>query len=59
MMELFHGMSNLESLDISSFDTSKVINMHGMFDSCYRLKELNITSFNTSSVFYMGLMFNV
>ena len=40
-------------LDLSNFDTSKVINTSQMFQNCSGLEELNISSFNTSNVFWM------
>ena len=49
----------LTSLDVSSFDTSNVTNMNGMFGGCYALTTLDLSSFNTSSVKNMGYMFQV
>ena len=48
----------LESLDLSSFNTSSVTNMHDMFYSCNSLKSLNLSSFDTSSVTSMLYMFS-
>ena len=46
------------SVDFSYFDTSKVNNMGGMFNNCYKLKEIKgLNKFNTSQVFYMRIMF--
>lgn len=47
---MFSDCSALTSLDLSSFDTSKVTNMQNIFYSCYNLKYLNISSFDTSKV---------
>ena len=47
----------IKKLDLSSFDTRKVIYMNAMFMEAYSLNELNISSFNTSNVWFMGNMF--
>ena len=39
-------------------DTSKVTNMGGMFDSCFKLTSLDVSGFDTSNVTNMGYMFN-
>ena len=44
-------------LDLSSFDTSNVTNMHSMFSCCKSLKELNLSNFDTSKVTVMEDMF--
>ena len=57
LYELFHGCSNLISLDLSNLDTSGVTNMGYMFNGCSKLTSLNISSFNTSNVTNMCMMF--
>ena len=57
MEKMFSGCSGLTSLDLSSFDTSNVVNMSEMFSSCSSLEELDVSSFNTSSVTNMSYMF--
>ena len=47
---MFNGCSALTSLDLSSFNTSKVTNMQNIFYGCYNLKYLDISSFDTSKV---------
>ena len=47
----------LSELDLSSFDTSSVTNMYGMFLSCRNLLNLDLSSFDTSNVTNMGIMF--
>ena len=42
--------NSLENLDLSSFDTSKIINMFDMFSHCIFLKNINISIFNTSEI---------
>ena len=47
----------MTSLDLSSFDTSRVTEMSEMFDSCGKLSNLNLSGFNTSRVENMIGMF--
>ncbi len=58
MEQMFNGCSILTTLDLSSFDTSNVVNMSRMFRSCSLLEELDVSSFNTSSVTNMSYMFD-
>ena len=55
---LFMGMNKLESLSLSSFDTSECENMSWMFSGCSGLKILDILSFDTSLVTDMSHMFS-
>ncbi len=48
----------LTSLDLSTFNTSNVVNMEGMFQACEKLEYLNVSSFDTSSVTNFSWMFN-
>ena len=57
MTAMFYGCSKLESLDLSSFDTSNVTDMNGLFQGCSSLKSVNLSSFNTSKVTEMRGMF--
>lgn len=56
-MKLFNYCKSLTSLDLSSFDTSNVNDMYGMFADCKSLVSLNLTNFNTSNVTNMRYMF--
>ena len=47
----------LASLDLSSFDTSAVIDMNYMFEGCLGLTSLDLSSFDTSAVTGMNRMF--
>ncbi len=47
------------NLDLSSFNTSNVTNIDGMFTGCGSLISLDISSFNTSKVTDMSYMFNM
>ena len=63
MTGMFYKCSSLISLDLSSFNTSKVTlfadggSNGGMFSNCSSLTSLDLSSFNTSSVTYMCYMF--
>jgi len=54
---MFAHCSSLKSLDLSSFNTSKVTDMRGLFEGCKKLRKLNVSSFNTSNVRLMDAMF--
>ena len=54
---MFRDLSNLISLDVSSFDTSKVTNMEAMFAGMSNLTTLNLSNFDTSKVTRMNSMF--
>ena len=56
--KMFGYCYNLSSLDVGSFDTSKVTNMSSMFSYCSKLTNLNLSSFNTGSVTNMNGMFS-
>ena len=55
--KLFYNCLNLTSLDVSSFDTSKVTNMASMFYNCSNLTSLNVSGFDTSNVTNMMYIF--
>lgn len=57
MSEMFSGCQNLNTLDVSGFNTSKVTNMRNMFRMCSALKEIDVSKFNTSQVTDMSNMF--
>ena len=44
---MFNNCNSLRILDLSMFDTKKVINMSNMFGSCSSLNKLNLSSFHT------------
>ena len=47
-IEMFSGCSNLEELNLKSFDTSEITNMNGMFSGCSNLETLEVSSFDIS-----------
>lgn len=57
MNSMFARCYVLESIDVSSFDTSKVEDMVWMFRMCYKLKSLDISNFDTSKCVYFYYMF--
>ena len=54
---MFRDLSNLISLDVSNFDTSRVTNMEAMFAGMPNLTTLNFSNFDTSKVTRMNSMF--
>ena len=58
MYGMFSGSSSLKELNLSNFNTSKVIGMEYMFYQCSALKELNLSNFNTNNVTDMRYMFS-
>ena len=57
MNEMFSA-SSVTSLNLSSLDTSKVLDMSSMFSSCWNLSNLNLSGWDTSEVSEMRNMFN-
>ena len=57
MNAMFYGMSNLTSLNLSNFNTSKVTDMSEMFSNMRNLTSLDLSNFNTSKVKDMTSMF--
>ena len=54
---MFCDCYTLTSLDLSSFNTSKVTDMNSMFCNCRNLKSLNLSNFDTSNVTDIYYMF--
>ena len=55
---MFEKCCKLKSIDLSSFDTSKVDEMRYMFSDCYSLTSLDLSKFDTSKVTDMRGMFS-
>ena len=55
---MFSDNRNLENIDVSGFNTSKVTDMTGMFARCMKIKELDLSNFNTTNVTNMYSMFH-
>lgn len=62
MSNMFAGSfakgTDTQKLDLSSFNTSNVKNMGGMFYDCEKLPDLDLSKFDTSKVTNMISMFN-
>ena len=54
---MFEDCRRLTSLDVSHFDTQKVIKMWNMFSGCSGLPSLDVSHFDTQNVTDMGGMF--
>ena len=57
MDKIFSGCTSLESLDLSFFDTSNVINMESSFYECSSLTSLEISNFKTTKDSNLKYMF--
>ena len=55
---MFHNLANLISLDVSSFDASKVKGMGNMFFGDEKLTSLDLSNFDTRNVPNMNHMFS-
>jgi len=55
---IFDGCSSLESIDLSSFNTTNVNSMSNMFYGCSSLKSIDLSSINTIKVNNMNHMFH-
>ena len=54
---MFHSLVNLKSLDVASFDTSKVRGMGNMFFGDEKLTTLDLSNFDTQNLTNMDKMF--
>ena len=54
---MFSDCSSLQSINLSSFNTTNVKNMKWMFSYCSSLQSINLSSFNTTNVKDMRYMF--
>lgn len=54
---MFHSLVNLKSLDVASFDTSKVKGMGNMFFGDEKLASLDLSNFDTQNLTNMDKMF--
>ena len=55
---MFRNCYALESIDVSSFKTTKVSNMQNMFQNCYTLQSLDLSGFTISKSNLMTYMFS-
>ena len=55
---MFKGVTDIKSIDLSEFDTSQVIDMSYMFSECTKLESLNLQNLKLSAVENLNSMFN-
>ena len=55
---MFRHLKNIISIDLSNFDSSKVLSMKNMFNGCTSLISLDLSKLDTSSVTDMSNMFS-
>ena len=58
MNNMFNNCSQLQEIDLSSFDTRKVTDFTNMFNACSNLTSLDVSTFNTSESISMAGMFS-
>ena len=58
MNNMFEFCSSLKSIDLSSFNTSNVIDISCMFADCSSLEFINLSSFNTINTTNMEGIFD-
>ena len=56
---MFRWFTKMETIDLSSFNTSEVITMNTMFYMMNSLKSIDVSGFNTSKVADMNAMFDL
>ena len=57
MNSMFYGCINLNTIDVSEFNTSNATTMSNMFYNCAKVVDLNVSNFNTEKVTDMNAMF--
>lgn len=57
-IDLFYHPEEVEKIDLTSYDTSNIVDMSLMFANCASLKELNFSNFNTRNVVDMCGIFS-
>ena len=55
---MFSLCSSLTSINLSKFNTEKLISMGSMFSYCSSLNTINLSNFQTENVEYMSYMFH-
>lgn len=55
---MFYYCTNIKSIDVSNFDTSKLKNTGQMFHCCYMLQALDLSSWSTESITVTSNMFH-
>jgi surface protein len=57
LQNCFINCSNLESINVSNWDTSKVTSMSAVFNKCSALTSIDLSTWNTSSATTVMVMF--
>ena len=57
MDDMFKGCKSLLSLDLSSFDTSEMLNSNSAFEGCSSLSSIKMDNFDTSQTTTFMSMF--
>ena len=55
---MFENCKNLETVDISKWDTSNIEYFNRMFSGCHKLTEINLAGWNTDKLKFLAYMFN-
>ena len=55
---MFFNCKNLDSINLSNFNTDNIINLSGMFYGCSNLTNLDLSGFNTKNVIDMSNLFH-
>ena len=58
MANMFNGCNSLNSINLSSFNTSKLEKMNSMFNGCGSLHSINLEHFDTSKIINMANLFS-
>lgn len=55
--QMFYGCSSLESLDLSGWDTGRVLSAGSLFEGCSSLATVNLSGWDTGMMLYMDRLF--
>ena len=55
---MFYDCKSLTNINLSNFNTQKVINMEYLFNGCSSLTNINLSNFNNQNLTNMGFMFS-
>jgi surface protein len=55
---MFNGLSNIDSIEFSNFESTNIVEMNSMFNGCSSIKSLDFSHFDTSKVAVMHSIFN-
>ena len=59
MEEIFDYCTSLKEINLSNFNTNKIIRIDSLFRDCKSLEKINISNFNTDNLKVMFMMFMV